>query len=154
MGAVIARGPVARRLHALRAVDDMFVSRPLQETTLELVSRPMWERHLKDLSRGLSRRAEALFHAVNRHLPALDVVLPDGGTHLWARLPRGLDDVEVAAAARRGGVIVMPGRPFFPAEAPGPHLRLSFSAAATETELDVAVRRLAAAAPELAHPAP
>jgi len=68
-------------------------------------------------------------------------------THLWARLPRGLDDVEVAAAARRGGVIVMPGRPFFPAEAPGPHLRLSFSAAATETELDVAVRRLAAAAP-------
>ena len=154
VGAVIARGPVAHRLHALRAVDDMFVSRPLQETTLELVSRPMWQRHLKDLSRALSRRAEALFHAVNRHLPALDVVLPDGGTHLWARLPRSLDDVEVAAAARRAGVIVMPGRPFFPAEAPGPHLRLTFSAVATESDLDVAVRRLAAAAPELAHPAP
>jgi len=114
----------------------------------------MWQRHLKDLSRTLSRRAEALFHAVNRHLPALDVVLPDGGTHLWARLPRSLDDVEVAAAARRAGVIVMPGRPFFPAEAPGPHLRLTFSAVATESDLDVAVRRLAAAAPELAHPAP
>jgi DNA-binding transcriptional MocR family regulator len=114
----------------------------------------MWQRHLKDLSRALSRRAEALFHAVNRHLPAVDVVLPAGGMHLWARLPRSLDDVEVAAAARRGGVIVMPGRPFFPAEAPGPHLRLTFSAAATETELDVAVRRLAAAAPELADPAP
>jgi DNA-binding transcriptional MocR family regulator len=28
VGAVIARGPVARRLHALRAVDDLFVSRP------------------------------------------------------------------------------------------------------------------------------
>jgi DNA-binding transcriptional MocR family regulator len=51
-------------------------------------------------------------------------------------------------------VIVMPGRPFFPAEAPRPYLRLTFSAAATETELAVAVRRLAAAAPELAHPAP
>jgi DNA-binding transcriptional MocR family regulator len=154
VGAVIARGPVAHRLHALRAVDDMFVSRPLQEAALELVSRPMWQRHLKDLSRALSRRAEVLFHAVNRYLPAVDVVLPDGGTHLWARLPRSLDDVEVAAAARRGGVIVMPGRPFFPAEAPGPHLRLTFSAAATETALDTAVRRLAAAAPELAHPAP
>jgi DNA-binding transcriptional MocR family regulator len=153
VGAVIARGPVARRLHALRAVDDMFVSRPLQETALELVSRPMWQRYLKDLSRALSRRAEALFHAVNRHLPAVDVVLPDGGTHLWARLPRSLDDAEVAAAARRAGVFVMPGRPFFPAETPGPYLRLTFSGAATETELDTAVRRLAAAAPGLAHPA-
>jgi DNA-binding transcriptional MocR family regulator len=131
----------------------MFVSRPLQETALELVSRPMWQRYLKDLSRALSRRAEALFHAVNRHLPAVDVVLPDGGTHLWARLPRSLDDAEVAAAARRAGVFVMPGRPFFPAETPGPYLRLTFSGAATETELDTAVRRLAAAAPGLAHPA-
>jgi DNA-binding transcriptional MocR family regulator len=154
VGAVIARGPVARRLHALRAVDDMFVSRPLQETALELVSRPMWQRHLKGLSRALGRRAEALFHAVDRHLPAVDVVLPDGGTHLWARLPRSLDDAEVAAAARRGGVIVMAGRPFFPAEAPGPHLRLTFSGAATEAELDTAVRCLAAAAPGLARPAP
>src|SRR5271154_6832497 len=64
VGAVIARGPIARRLHALRAVDDMFVSRPLQETTLELVSRPMWQHHLKGLSRALGRRAETLFHAV------------------------------------------------------------------------------------------
>jgi DNA-binding transcriptional MocR family regulator len=154
VGAMIARGPVARRLRALRAVDDMFVSRPLQETTLELVSRPMWDRHLKDLSRSLSRRAEVLFHAVSRHLPAVDAALPAGGMHLWIRLPRHLDDVEVAAAARRGGVIIMAGRPFYPAEAPGPHLRLAFCGAATEAELDTAVRRLAASAPELARSAP
>jgi DNA-binding transcriptional MocR family regulator len=74
--------------------------------------------------------------------------------HLWIRLPRHLDDVEVAAAARRGGVIIMAGRPFYPAEAPGPHLRLAFCGAATEAELDTAVRRLAASAPELARSAP
>jgi DNA-binding transcriptional MocR family regulator len=153
VGAVIARGPVAQRLHALRAVDDMFVSRPLQEATLELVSRPIWERHLKDLSRALNRRAAILFHAVGRHLPAADVVLPAGGMHLWVRLPRNLDDVEVAAAARRGGVIVMAGRPFYAAEAPEPHVRLAFCGAATEAELDTAVRRLATSAPELARPA-
>ncbi len=72
--------------------------------------------------------------------------------HLWARLPRHLDDSEVAAAARRAGVTVMPGRPFFPAEPPAPHLRLTFSAAASEAELDEAVRRLAAAVPELTSP--
>jgi DNA-binding transcriptional MocR family regulator len=47
----------------------------------------------------------------------------------------------------------MPGRPFFPAEAPAPHLRLTFSAAADEAELDAGIRRLAAAAPELTKPA-
>ena len=47
--------------------------------------------------------------------------------HLWATLPRDTDDLATAEAASRGHVIVMPGRPFFPAEAPAPHLRLTFS---------------------------
>jgi DNA-binding transcriptional MocR family regulator len=145
VGAVIARGAVAGRLHTLRAVDDMFVSRPIQEAALELVSQPGWERHLRDLSRALARRANALFNAVNHHLPIADVRLPDGGMHLWARLPRDVDDEATAVAARRNGVAVMPGRPFFPAEAPGPHLRLTFSGAASEAELDTGIRRLAAA---------
>jgi DNA-binding transcriptional MocR family regulator len=72
--------------------------------------------------------------------------------HLWARLPRGADDVEIAAAARRAGVAVMPGRPFFPAEAPAPYLRLTFCGAAAEADLDTGVRRLAAAAPDLVTP--
>jgi DNA-binding transcriptional MocR family regulator len=152
VGAVIARGPVAQRLHALRAVDDMFVSRPLQEAALDLVSRPMWERHVKDLGRALNGRAATLLQAVSRHLPAAEAALPGGGMHLWVRLPRHLDDVEVAAAARRGGVIVMAGRPFYPAEAPEPRLRLAFCGTATEADLDTAVRRLAAAAPGLTRP--
>ena len=42
------------------------------------------------------------------------------GFSLWVRLPDGLDDVAVAAAAEREGVVVSPGRPWFPAEPPGP----------------------------------
>lgn len=149
VGAVIARGPAAQRVHALRAVDDMFVSRPLQEAALDLVTRPIWHRHLRDLGRALAHRAQTLAYAISRDLGAVDVVVPGGGMHLWARLPQDADDVEVAAAARREGVIVMPGRPFFPAEAPAPHLRLTFSAAADEAELLEGIRRLATAAPQL-----
>jgi len=154
IGALIARGPAASRLRALRAVDDLFVSRPLQEAALELVTSPAWERHLKNLGQSLGRRSAALLDAVSRHLPAVSASLPGGGMHLWATLPRDTDDLETAEAASRNHVIVMPGRPFFPAEAPAPHLRLTFSAAADETELDAGVRRLAAAAPELTRPAP
>jgi DNA-binding transcriptional MocR family regulator len=154
VGAVIARGPAARRVHALRAVDDMFISRPLQEATLDLVTRPIWQRHLADLSRALAHRAQTLAYAISRHLAGVDVVLPAGGMHLWARLPRNADDTEIAAAARREGVIVMPGRPFFPAEASAPYLRLTFSGAAADAELEEGIRRLAKAAPQLAQPAP
>ncbi|HVT69853.1 MAG TPA: PLP-dependent aminotransferase family protein [Trebonia sp.] len=154
IGALVARGPAAARLRALRAVDDMMVSRPLQETALELVTSPAWERHLSTLSQSLGRRAAALLAAVSRHLPAVGLTPPDGGMHLWAALPRDTDDLETAEAARRGNVIVMPGRPFFPAEAAGPYLRLTFSAAADEAELDTGIRRLAASAPQLTHPGP
>ncbi|MEV4897727.1 PLP-dependent aminotransferase family protein, partial [Nonomuraea sp. NPDC055795] len=44
IGALVARGPVMERLRAIRLVDDFFVTRPLQETALELLSSPTWER--------------------------------------------------------------------------------------------------------------
>lgn len=150
IGAVIARGPAAERVRALRAIDDMFIARPLQEAALDLITRPAWNRHLTALGRALARRAQVLASAANRHLPGLDITLPGGGMHLWARLPRGTDDTELAAAARRESVIVMPGRPFFPAEPPAPYLRLTFSSAATDTELQEGIRRLAQAAARLA----
>jgi DNA-binding transcriptional MocR family regulator len=153
IGALIARGPAASRLRALRAVDDLFVSRPLQEAALELVTSPAWERHRKTLGQALGRRSAVLLDAVSRYLPAASAARPAGGMHLWVTLPRDTDDLATAEAASRNQVIVMPGRPFFPAEAPAPHLRLTFSAAADEAELDTGVRRLAAAAPGLAGPA-
>jgi len=145
IGAIIARGPVADRLRAVRAVDDLFVARALQEAALDLVSRPSWPRHLRTLSQALSSRAATLAGAVSRLMPDVDVLLPRGGMHLWARLPAGADDVAAAEAAHGAGVVVMPGRPFFPAEPPAPYLRLAFCGAASEAELVTAVRRLAEA---------
>jgi DNA-binding transcriptional MocR family regulator len=70
--------------------------------------------------------------------------IPAGGLHLWVALPEGTDDVALASAAAAEGVIVFPGRPWFPAEPPGPFLRLTFAAAPPEA-LDEGVRRLARA---------
>jgi DNA-binding transcriptional MocR family regulator len=150
IGAVIGRGPVAVRIKAMRLVDDMFVGRPVQEAALDLVSGPGWDRHRRFLAGALSSRSRALTHAVAQHLPAVDAgIRPHGGMHLWVRLPAGVDDVAVAEAARRHAVTITPGRGYFPAEAPDPYLRLTFSAAATEADLAVGVQRLAEAAPAL-----
>jgi DNA-binding transcriptional MocR family regulator len=141
---VIARGPVAQRLRATQLVESYFPARPLQETALELVSAPAWARHLRAVSAELRRRRDALVAAVTRELPQATLTsVPQGGLHLWIRIPQHLDDVEVTEAARLRGVLVGAGRPYFPAEPPAPHLRLSYSTPATAEEFTAGVRRLA-----------
>ncbi len=154
IGAIIARGPVAARLHATRVVEDMFVAWPLQEAALNLVTRLAWDRHLRQLGQELARRSSALARDLHALLPAVRFQPPAGGMHLWARLPEGTDDTEVASAARQAGVIVMPGHPFYPAEPPAPHLRLTFSAVSSEADLHTGIQRLASAAPALAKTPP
>jgi DNA-binding transcriptional MocR family regulator len=145
VAAVGARGAAGARLRAVRIVDDLFVAGPLQEAALELIASPGWRRHLRRLRVALRARRDALAAAVERDLPELDPApLPGGGLHLWAALPDGADDVALAAAAAARDVVVYPGRPWFPAEPPGPFLRLTFAGAPPEA-LAEGVRRLAAA---------
>ena len=146
IGALVARGPVADRLRAIRMVDDLFVNRVTQEIALELVRSPGWSRHVLEVSRALRERRRVLVEALEQHAPDLAVPrLPRGGMHLWVTLPAGDDDVSVAEAARQHGVVVGAGRPFFATEPPSSHLRLSFSGAAHHDELREAVRRLGSA---------
>jgi DNA-binding transcriptional MocR family regulator len=140
-----ARGAAGARLRAVRLVDDLFVSGPLQEAALELVSSPGWRRHLRRLRAALRERRDALAAALDRRLPELrGAGRPAGGLHLWAALPEDVDDVALAAAAAARGVVVYPGRPWFPAEPPAPFVRLTFAAAPPDA-LDEGVRRLALA---------
>jgi DNA-binding transcriptional MocR family regulator len=148
IGALIARGPVAERLRAVRVVDDLFVSRPLQETALELVSSPAWPRHLANLARALAARRSTLALAVAQGMPQFTIpVLPRGGVCLWLRMPGQVAEDQLASRAARLGVVISPGHSFHPAEAPGSFIRLSFAAAARPEDLHEGVRRLALALP-------
>jgi DNA-binding transcriptional MocR family regulator len=146
VGALIARGPVAERLRALRLVDDFFVPRLLQEAALELVSAPAWRAHLTRLAAALAERRAALLAALAEQLPDATVSRsPAGGLHLWVRLPDQVDDLTLAAQARAAGVLVSPGRPYFSAEPPAAYLRLSFAAVRDAGELRQGAHRLATA---------
>lgn len=143
IGAVIARGPVMRRLQGMRRVDDFFIARPLQEAALELVSTPAWDRHLRTLSTRLRERCAVLADALARGLPDWTPArIPTGGLHLWVRLPPGLDDTAVAQTARTHGVVVNAGTPSFPADPPAAYLRLGFAATETTTDLAEGIHRL------------
>jgi DNA-binding transcriptional MocR family regulator len=144
IGAIAARGPALARLRAARVVEDFFVPGPLQEAAVELLGAPAWPRHLKRLRGALRERRDALVAAVDRELGPGRATPPRGGFHLWVRLDAGEDDVALTERAYRAGVKVFAGRPWFPAEPPAPHLRLTFSAEPPE-RLAEGVRTLAAA---------
>jgi DNA-binding transcriptional MocR family regulator len=130
IGAVVARGAAAARLKAVRLPQDLYVSGPLQETALELLAGPGFARHLRGTRRALRERRDALHAAAVERLPLpAPPPRPRGGLHLWLRLPDGVDDLRLAAEAARAGLVLSPGRPYFSADAPGPHLRLSFGGA-------------------------
>ncbi|MFG1721214.1 PLP-dependent aminotransferase family protein [Micromonospora chalcea] len=147
IAAIGARGPAGARLRAARLLDDLFVAGPLQQATVEFLTAPAWDRHRRSLRVQLRTRREALLAALDRHLPSLAPrAVPRGGLHLWVRLPDGADDVAVTAAAAAADVTVFPGRPWYAAEPPAPHLRLTYAAAPPE-QMDEAIRRLSTALP-------
>jgi len=133
IGGLVSRGPAAARLRTLRAVDDFFVPVPQQEAAVELLAAAGWRRHLVALRRALGARRDALLGALAHSAPHLAVPrVPQGGLHLWARLPDGVDDVEVAARCGRRGLRVSAGTPYHAGEPPAPYLRLSFAAEPAE----------------------
>ncbi|MDF5754004.1 PLP-dependent aminotransferase family protein [Spongiactinospora sp. TRM90649] len=143
---VTARGPAAHRLRAAQVVESFFVALPLQETVMELVGSPSWGRHLTALSAQITARRDALAAALAARAPELEIhLMPQGGLHLWLRLPPETDDAALADEARRAGVLINAGRIFYPAEPPGPRIRVTHISAANTAELDEGVRRLSMA---------
>jgi DNA-binding transcriptional MocR family regulator len=141
---LVARGPVLARLRRGRLSDDLFVAPVLQQIALDVLTAPGWPRHLAGVRRVLRERRDALVLSVRQQLPdcSLDLI-PAGGVHLWLRLPEWCSDAEVRQAAAARGLTVTAGGASFPAEPPGPCLRLSY-AAEDLPELRRAVEILAA----------
>ncbi|PHV65020.1 aminotransferase-like domain-containing protein [Williamsia muralis] len=143
VAALCARGPALARLRAAKMLDDFYVAGPVQEAAVEFLNSPAWPRHNRQVRRALGERRDALLGSLGRLIPQIEVAaVPRGGMHLWVRLPDGLDDRDVAAAAHAEGVMVGEGTPWFPAESDHSHLRLTFG----ETPVPVigeAVSRLA-----------
>jgi DNA-binding transcriptional MocR family regulator len=144
VGALVARGPVMKRLAAMRQVDDFFVPAPLQHTAIEMVTGPGWSAQLRTVSASLRVRMAALTAALAAELPDCSFENPRGGISLWLQLPRDTNDLAVAARAARLGVSVVPGRYFVVGEQESRYLRLCV-AGIGEQDIPTAVALLAEA---------
>lgn len=129
VAAVMARGAALARLRSSRSCDDFFVCGPLQASALAVVTAPGWKRHLQAARTSLRERRDALVAALRTELgDRLAFHVPDGGMHLWVRLPDQVSDAALTADLARRSVIVSPGWIWFPADPAGSYLRLTFGA--------------------------
>jgi GntR family transcriptional regulator/MocR family aminotransferase len=144
MGYLVAPEPFCTRLAAHRAYVDMSGDAALEVAVADLFESGEVERHIRRARRIYRARRDALCQALARDLGAVASFRPpSGGMALWCRL-RGVDADRVTERAAERGVVVQPGRRFAFAGGARPYLRLGF-AALDESEISVAVRRLAAA---------
>jgi DNA-binding transcriptional MocR family regulator len=138
---IVALGPVMQRLRLSRMIDDMFVAGALQAVALEFVTSPTWRKHLARVREALRSRRDAALVALEQHFPQARVTgVPKGGFSLWLELPK-IDETAFVLEAAKVGVQLSAGRAWFPAEASGSFLRLSF-AAADEQTLEEGIERL------------
>lgn len=148
VAAVIARGPARERIAADRTADAMYVSGVLQAAALDVVTQPAWRRHLRAQRSALRVRRDALLGGIRQHLPQCTVALvPAGGLNLWVRLPDGTDVATLVRAAAARDVLIAHGREWFPAETPGPYVRLNYAGPSPE-RYDEAMRLVAEALAE------
>jgi DNA-binding transcriptional MocR family regulator len=128
IAAVIARGPVRERILADRAAESMYVSGLLQAATLDIVTQPAWQTHLRSVRDQLRARRDLLVNSLHEHAPqALIDAVPSGGLNLWSRLPDGTDVTRLAQDCERAGVLIAPGAEWFPAEPAGSFIRLNYA---------------------------
>jgi DNA-binding transcriptional MocR family regulator len=141
IGAVVARGPAAARLRAVRVITDFFASPLLQATVVELFEDRGWERHLQHMRAELRTRRDLLVRELSQRSPELSCVVPEGGVALWVKLPPAINESAFVTECRSRGVRIGAGRAYWLSEPPSGYVRVSF-AAADATGLQEATSRM------------
>jgi 2-aminoadipate transaminase len=100
------------------------------------------EAHVKTMLPVYARRRDVMLESLQRHMPASTTwTKPDGGLFLWARMPQGVDTLELLALASRKNVAFVPGGPFWVNRDVRNTMRLNFSNA-NEASIAEGIRRI------------
>ncbi len=145
LGFVVAPPALYPKLLQAKQAADLHSPSFNQRMVVEVMKDGFLGRHVPTIRALYKSQRDAMLAALKREMPAgVEWNSPDGGMFLWARLPEGIDAVELLPQAVDKGVAFVPGSPFY-AQQPDPRtLRLSFVTASVD-EIDTGIAALAAA---------
>jgi GntR family transcriptional regulator/MocR family aminotransferase len=150
LGYIVAPRALVKELRAIRHAMVRHPSAFLQHAYALFLSLGHHESHARRVNQAMQERLAVAAQALREFLPEFEFTLPQGGASIWVRAPRWVDAAELAAIARRHGVLIEAGEVFFakpPYPCPFFRLRLSSIAAA---QIPAGIRALALAVDEFA----
>lgn len=140
--AIAAPPSMIRGLLSVKEGIDPYSSGLNQRVLRELMIQPGFARHANSLAGKYRPRYEAmggaLREAAGRGLTWME---PEGGVHVWLRLPGGLNSQDLLGEAVEAGVAFTPGHCFTPDRGGSEFLRLSFGNV-TPDQIHTGVSRL------------
>jgi DNA-binding transcriptional MocR family regulator len=142
VAAIAAPAPMIRGLLGVKESIDPYSSGLNQRVLRDMILQPDFARHVEGLAGKYRSRFEAMRRAL-RELAGRDLSWtdPQGGVHVWVRLPDGLNSQDLLAEAIEAGVAFTPGPCFVPDRGGVEFLRLSFGNV-TPAQIRTGVSRL------------
>ncbi len=133
LGYLVAPHAVYPKLLQAKQAADLHSPGFNQRVIFEVMQNGFLDRHVPTIRALYKAQRDAMLQALAEAFPAggdpeqtLTWNAPAGGMFLWARLPKGMDAVQLLPHAVARGVAFVPGAPFFAGAADPRTLRLSF----------------------------
>jgi len=155
MGFIVAPSAVYPKLLQAKQAADLHSPSFNQRMIAEVMKDGFLDRHVPTIRALYKSQRDAMLEALAQHFPdaqtnpeqSLTWNSPAGGMFLWARLPAGMNAVNLLPHAVDKGVAFVPGAPFYAGNADERSMRLSFVTPSVE-EIHRGVAALAAAIKE------
>ena len=152
MGFIVAPKAVYPKLLQAKQAADLHSPSFNQRLIFEVMQYGFLDRHVPTIRALYKSQRDAMLHALAQHFPdaatqpdqSLTWNTPAGGMFLWARLPQGMNAVDLLPNAVDKGVAFVPGAPFYAGQPDTRSMRLSFVTPSVE-EIHRGVAALAAA---------
>ena len=88
----------------------------------------LWQKHLNSIRSIYKTKFDFILKMMKKYLPKdISYIKPTGGLSVWLNLPERLLADDVIENAKKQGVIISNGAPFFVRRAPHRQLRISFA---------------------------
>lgn len=151
MGFIVAPKAVYPKLLQAKQAADLHSPGFNQRMIYEVIQNGFLDRHVPTIRALYKSQRDAMLQALAKHFPAtanpddnLQWNTPAGGMFLWARLPQGMNAVDLLPHAVEQGVAFVPGAPFYADHGDARTMRLSFVTPSVE-EIQRGVAALALA---------
>ena len=144
LGYVVAPKAIMPKLLQAKQAADLHSPTFNQRMVAEVLKDGFIDRHVPTIRALYKHQCEVMLDALKKDMAGLDVQWnsPVGGMFLWARLPEGVDAVDLLPKAVDKGVAFVPGAAFYADQGDPRTMRLSF-VTASEEQIRIGIQALA-----------